>query len=407
MKLEHTAFYLTSKDDKKKLIQRIKNGEIFVKTPKLDGELYSEIALNKLIEEERKHEHVEIDSGDALSLQKHSNGERKKALLAHIISKNPDYIIVDNIFDSLDTEAQIHIADTLEALSTRTVIIQIATRKKDVLIFIENIFSLDEDAFVKGRKILSEAPITPFTTTIPEPHSELPIFNNPLVAFNDVNIKYEDKTILKHIFWNINKGEFWQLKGPNGSGKSTLLSLITGDNTKAYLQDITLFGVKKGSGESIWDIKQKIGYFSSEMSRGFMRMDSIENMIVSGFFDSIGLYKIPTERHIKIVHKWLRLLGLFDKRAKHFLSLSLGQQRMVLIARAMVKHPPLLILDEPTAGLDDNDATLFTALINKIASESQTAILYVSHRNEIGLTPDFVYELVASDSGSVGKQLKK
>src|SRR5690606_24178352 len=219
---------------------------------------------------------------------------------------------------------------------------------------------------------------------------------NPLVIFKDVSVRYGERPILHAINWDIKQGQFWQLIGPNGSGKSTILSMITGDNPKAFLQDITLFGMKKGSGETVWDIKKHIGYFSSEMLRGFLRSDSIENMIISGFFDSIGLYKFPLERQTLIAHQWLRILNMFDIKEKDFLSLSNGHQRVVLIARAMVKQPPLLILDEPTNGLDDADVLLFSQLINKIASESNTAILYVSHRQETGLEPDYIYELMPS-----------
>jgi molybdate transport system ATP-binding protein len=180
--------------------------------------------------------------------------------------------------------------------------------------------------------------------------------------------------------------------------------MIFGDNPKAYGQDITLFGVKKGSGESVWEIKQKIGYFSSEILRGIKRHDSIGNMIVSGFFDSIGLYKTPTITQIKIAQQWLYVLGMFDMRKQSFLSLSNGHKRLVLIARAMVKNPPLLILDEPTNGLDDTDAELFTELINKIAKETNTAILYVSHQKEENLKPDFIFGLIPEESGSIGKQ---
>ena len=229
---------------------------------------------------------------------------------------------------------------------------------------------------------------------------------NPLVKFNKVTVAYRDRTIIKDISWEINSGDFWQLIGPNGSGKSTMLSMIFGDNPKAYGQDIKLFGTKKGSGESVWEIKEKIGYFSSEMLRGFKRADSIGNMIVSGFFDSIGLYKIPTHQQIRAAHQWLQVLNMFDIRKQSFLSLSNGYQRLVLIARAMVKQPPLLILDEPTNGLDDFDAKLFVELINKISSETESAILYVSHRKEEGLTPDFIYELVPSIKGSSGKQVE-
>lgn len=247
---------------------------------------------------------------------------------------------------------------------------------------------------------------TTFLEALPKSNKVVSDQINPLVKFNNVTVAYGERTILKDISWKIKCGEFWELLGPNGSGKSTILSMIFGDNPKAYRQDITLFGIKKGSGESVWEIKEKIGYFSSDMLRGFKRSDSIGNMIVSGFFDSIGLYKTPTNAQIKVAHQWLHVLQMFDIRKQSFLSLSNGYQRLVLIARAMVKQPPLLILDEPTNGLDDFDAKLFVELINKIASETKTAILYVSHRKEEGLKPDFVYELTLNKTGSTGKQVK-
>ena len=192
------------------------------------------------------------------------------------------------------------------------------------------------------------------------------------------------------------------MAGPNGSGKSTLLALITGDSAKGYGQNLLLFGVRKGSGESVWEIKKKIGYFTPIMSSQFERQDSIEQMIVSGFFDSVGLYIQPSDRQIQLAREWLVVIGMTSQKNKPFRFLSVGQQRMVLVARAMVKHPPLLILDEPCAGLDDEMAAIFTTLIHTIAAETNTAILYVSHKDEAGLMPDKVFQLSPSAGGSIG-----
>tara|TARA_R110002049_G_scaffold307171_1_gene506986 strand:+ start:15656 stop:16648 length:993 start_codon:yes stop_codon:yes gene_type:complete len=329
-------------------------------------------------------------------------------LLNHIISQKPEYLILDNVFGNLDTVAQADIQQTLAYLGRSLPIIQITNRKDDILSFIDKTYQLLDGIpveFNHSNSFDKKESLT-FLEALPKPYKVVSEQINPLVKFNHVTVVYRDRTILKDISWEINKGEFWQLIGPNGSGKSTILSMVFGDNPKAYGQDITLFGVKKGSGESVWDIKEKIGYFSSEMLRGFKRSDSIGNMIVSGFFDSMGLYRTPTDAQIKIAHQWLNVLQMFDIRKQPFLSLSNGYQRLVLIARAMVKQPPLLILDEPTNGLDDADAKLFVELINKIASETDTAILYVSHRKEAGLKPGFVYELIPNKSGSTGKQVK-
>ncbi|GAA4934707.1 hypothetical protein GCM10023314_03920 [Algibacter agarivorans] len=404
---KHLAVYISNKDNKQALIERIISGQFISTLSNLKGALFSEITLNKFIAEEIHHGHFDVVTETKNSLQKSSEGERKKALLNHIISQNPEYIIVDNVFGNLDITAQSYIEKTLEHLSKEISIVQITNRKADILSFINDIFQVQEGEFFPIKNI-DESEITEskrFVEALPQPYKIASTPVNPLVCFNNVTIAYNERTIVNNICWEIKSGEFWQLIGSNGSGKSTLLSLISGDNPKAYGQDITLFGIKKGSGESIWDIKEKVGYFSSEILRGFKRSDSIGNMIVSGFYDTIGLYKMPTHAQIKIAQQWLYVLDMFDIRKSNFLSLSIGHQRLVLIARAMVKQPPLLILDEPTNGLDDVDAKLFSGLINKIASESNTAILYVSHRKEKNLKPEFIYQLTSGSNGSIGKKV--
>jgi len=403
--LKHVALYISNKDDKHQLIKHIVSGNFIIDFSTLKGAVFSKKTLDKFIDEEVRHGNFNVVTNTKKGLLNSSEGERKKALLKHLISQKPEYILVDNVFGNLDTTSQKDIQDILKQLSENIPVIQITNRKRDILPFINELYKLENNILVLCQKedVIKENKTKHFSLKLPKPY----ILNNNqfdlLVKFNNVTVSYGDRTIVKHISWEIKPGEFWQLTGPNGSGKSTLLSLISGDNPKAYNQDITLFGIKKGSGESVWDIKRKIGYFSSEYLRGFERLQAIEKMIISGFFDSIGLYKIPNERQIKLAHQWLKVLDMFHIKDKSFLSLSVGHQRLVLIARAMVKHPPLLILDEPTNGLDDNDAVLFCKLVNKIASESNTAILYVSHRKEENLLkPDFIYQLEPQETGSIG-----
>jgi molybdate transport system ATP-binding protein len=401
---QHVAVYISNNDDKQRLIETVMSGQFFSKFSNLKGALFSEITLNRFIDEEIRHGQFSVTTETKNSLLNSSEGERKKALLQHLVSKNPDFLVIDNVFGNLDVASQAAIKNTLTALSTKITIVQIANRKRDILPFINSIFQLKNHQLVEieNTNKFNKKTQNIFFESLAQPDNSFKDINNPLVKFDKVSVKYRDRPILNSISWEIKLAEFWQLIGPNGSGKSTILSMIFGDNPKAYGQNITLFGVKKGSGESIWDIKQKIGYFSSEMLRGFKRNDAIGNMIVSGFYDTVGLYKTPTNSQIKIAQHWLHVLNMFDIRKQPFLSLSSGHQRLVLIARAMVKNPPLLILDEPTNGLDDADAALFCELINKIASETNTSILYVSHREEENLKPDFVYELIPDEHGSFG-----
>lgn len=241
-----------------------------------------------------------------------------------------------------------------------------------------------------------------FTDEIPPPIKLVNYEGDYLIQLKNVGVQYDGKPILKDINWAVKTNEYWELAGNNGSGKTTLLSLITGDNPKAYGQDITLFGIKKGSGESVWDLKKHIGYFTPAMTDRFGGYHSLENMLISGLLDSIGLYIRPSDMQRRFAKAWLRLIGMEEMKDRYFHDLSMGQQRLVMCARAMIKHPLLLILDEPTAGLDDASALLFVSLVNKIARESNTAIIFVSHRGEPGLDPQKRFILQMTPSGSIG-----
>ncbi|WP_027136559.1 ATP-binding cassette domain-containing protein [Gaetbulibacter saemankumensis] len=402
----HIAVYINNKNNKEHLIDCIQTGDFIYDFSELNGVLFSEITLNKFISEERIHGHYEVFTDTKNTLEHASSGERKKALLKYLIAQNPEYIIVDNVFGNLDVAAQKDIINQISDLAACIPVIQITNRKQEILPIVNKVYQIKEDntlvLFDSSFNTVASSN-TNFINALPQDYQFKKERYNPVVNFKNVSVAYHERPIINGINWEIKTGEFWQLIGPNGSGKSTMLSMIFGDNPKAYGQDIILFGRQKGSGESVWEIKKKIGYFSSDMLRGFNRRDSIGNMIVSGFFDTIGLYKTPTNQQIKIAHQWLRVLGMFDIRKQCFLTLSRGHQVLVLIARAMVKHPPLLILDEPTNGLDDFDVKIFTELVNKIALETETAILYVSHRKEQGLEPDYIYKLTPNETGSIGQ----
>lgn len=395
----HWAVFLSNNTNTQIIINQLLQGKAtkpFTDFNHLKGVLFSTITLNEFIEEEAKHEHTDVLKNTSRTLKSMSSGERKKALLAYLLSQQPDFIILDNPFDNLDMASQKLLLDELTQIATNTAFIQLINRKSDKLSFITNTVTIVGETNNINNKNYS------FSHSIPPPIKEYQIDGKELVSFKNVTVKYEERTIVNTINWTINAGEFWQLVGPNGSGKTTLLTLINGDNPKAYGQDLCLFGKRKGSGETVWDIKEKIGYLTPAMTDLFSTRHSLEQMIISGFFDSIGLYKLPTDIQLKLANQWLVLLEMVHLKTTPFCKLSLGQQRMALIARAMVKHPPLLILDEPTSGLDDHNVAVLSALINKISAESTTAILYVSHRTEKDITPQFVYELMPTNEGSVG-----
>jgi molybdate transport system ATP-binding protein len=199
------------------------------------------------------------------------------------------------------------------------------------------------------------------------------------VHLRNVTIQYGEKVILSDITWEVKSGDRWALSGPNGAGKSTLLSLITADNPQAYSQDIILFDRKRGTGESIWDIKKRIGYVSPELHVYFREPANVFNVVGSGLFDTLGVYKKISEDQHKRIALWLGVFGISHLADRMFQQISTGEQRMVLLARALVKNPPLLILDEPCQGLDEEQIQRVKEILDYICSNSQTTLIYVSH----------------------------
>jgi len=405
------ALYLSNKSDKNYILNeilenRFLNGLFDLSV--LKGVLYSSITIDKIIEEELQHDKILIQSEDNKNLRTMSSGQQRKALLNYLLAQNPEFILLDDVYSNIDKLTQQEITGTINKLGNSILLIQILFRKRDLLDSIDTIYFVDNQnniSHYESRETFTEKSRTDesdnLSFVLPQSYSDNLIETELLVELKNINVNYEDKKVLHNLNWTIKKGEFWQLVGPNGSGKSTLVSMISGDNPKAYRQDITLFGRKKGSGESIWDIKSKIGYFTPAMIHQFKRSSTVEEMIISGIVDSVGLYIQPTDIQKDIAYEWMQVLGLKDRKTL-FQKISLGQQRMVMVARAMVKHPALLILDEPTIELDDENTSLFIDLIHAIAREKDTAIIYISHRNEDNLKPNKIFELIKTENGYTG-----
>lgn len=371
--------------------------------------LFSNKVLEKFIEKEARYDTKTLTFKENRSIRSFSSGEQKKALLNYLIQQKPEFLILDSPFESLDIASVSVLKETFINLSSEIVILQIFNRKEEILPIITQVLEIKNDEIIASNpidKYTFKEKHNVFKGDIPKPITYYKNIPKELVSLQNVNIYYGDNCILNNINWTINKNEFWQLIGPNGSGKTTILSMIYGNNVKAYGQEIYLFGKKKGSGESTWEIKEKIGYFSPDLLQLFKRRTTVIEMVISGFFDSIGLYKTPTILQMKLAEEWLGLLDLKNEKNTPFQNLTSAIQRLVLIARAMIKHPPLLILDEPLINLDHQDTAIIAALINKIVTESDTTVLFVSHRSVKNLKPNYIYELVPTKNGSLGNVKK-
>ncbi|PKD15892.1 hypothetical protein APR41_11475 [Salegentibacter salinarum] len=413
MNLKHYAIFGNDLSVKGKWIQNLLKGENCSELKEFSGKkglLFSETVLNQLIEEDYKHGDSVLIPNENRALRTFSSGEKRKAFLEYLLKQKPDFLVLDNPYDSLDKASVADLKTTLRNISETTVIIQIFNRKEDLMPFVDLILNVENEKIVKTIEVsefLKNHTITSISAikTIPPAPRNFKGIPEVLVEMKNISVSYEDQPILNKISWKIKKGDFWQLTGPNGSGKTTLLSMVYGDNPKAYGVDLYLFANKKGSGESVWEIKKKIGYFSPALTELFNRRNTVLEMLISGLMDSVGLYQKSGDKDIRLAKEWLKTLNLEDKSNKIFTELPEFQKRMILIGRAMIKHPPLLILDEPTTSLDDKSALKITSLINLFAKESDTAVVFVSHRKEKGLQPEAIYRLIPSKNGSKGEIL--
>ncbi len=329
------------------------------------------------------------------SFRKLSTGETRKVLLIRALTSNPELLVLDEPFDGLDADTHRMLGAHLASIANDTPMVLVLNRFDECPDFVTHIAYLDQgqlahkvsrsdqDAYNELFQLL-HLKTTDLSVPPADPISELPPLDpaQPLVRIKDATIQYGDTVIFKDLSWTIETNQHWQLTGPNGSGKTGLLSLITGDHPQCYVNDIFVFGFQRGQGESIWQIKQYIGYVSTALQWEYRVSTSLRHVVISGFFDSIGLYSKYTERQREIADQWLAVLGMGDRADQPFNQLSYGDQRLLLIARAMVKHPPLLILDEPCLGLDDMNRQRVLALIEIICAGSETSVLYVNHHPE-------------------------
>ncbi len=314
-----------------------------------------------------------------------SNGEQRKFELIQALAQNPQVLIIDNAFTGLDVDSRSLLNSMFNRLINKRQSVVLTGLSKDEFPELVQKFYL-----LKNQKVelLSKNEIPSSSVSHQLNKYEIPTWKpssfSTLFKLRNVTLTYGDKTILNKINWTVKRGEKWILSGENGAGKTSLLNLIFGDNPKAYNCDIELFEQQKGTGETIWEIKQKIGYISPEMQQFLPSNQTVLEVLCSGYFDSEGLYKHPTSYVEKIAKKWTNLINFSTKEEVMFKMLSSSEQRLVLILRSLIKCPPLLILDEPFQGLDQRNLARMQQLISLIGRKTDTSMIFVTHyRNQI------------------------
>ena len=371
---------------------------ILNRMPNPDNGVHNEKRLNEVSEK------IGIQALLERDIKSLSTGDMNTVLIAKALIKRPKLLILDEPFDGLDKQSRNFLADTINALAqTNIQLILITHRFEEIVQEITHVMFLKhgrihmdgrkEDVFRSGiiddvyeiadrsnqpdvHKLISALPRFKGKKPAP-PQNEKADEPRVLIEMKNVTVKYGPKLILDGFNWVVRENENWAVLGPTAAGKSTVLTLIRGDNLQVYANDIYLFGKKRGSGESIWDIREKIGYISSDLQlRQRNNIDAFD-VVCSGFFDSNGLFRRCSSDELSVARAWTRLLDIADLADQKFGRLSHGQRQLILIGRAMVKSPEFLILDEPFQGLDIKNKSKLRAVFEYIGSRTPTNLIYV------------------------------
>jgi molybdate transport system ATP-binding protein len=359
------------------------------------------------------NEEVKCDISEMFGLEellqrqfiKLSNGQTRKVRIVKALSKNPKLLILDDPFIGLDAESRNLLESIINKLPHTGTKIILITNRTLIPACITHVLEMDnfEKTGISTRSAFLEKHQS--ENTVEEKHKIQELLNltapqNPdfeiAAQFNGVNISYGDKKILKNLNWTIKKGEKWALLGHNGAGKSTLLSLITADNPQAYSQDIVLFDRKRGTGESIWEIKKRIGFISPELHLYFRSDMNCKEVAATGFVNTLFLNRTLKDSEDKLLSYLFDYFEISELEEKTFLRISTGQQRLILFIRAVVKNPVLFILDEPFQGMDHITLKKCQNLLKWYCTPTKT-IIFVSHiREEI---PDFIDKVYLLNEG--------
>ncbi len=320
-----------------------------------------------------------------------SDGEARRFHIALALASAPRLLILDEPFEGIDFNFRGELAELInDLMDSERAVVLVAHRRQEVLPNITHMLGVRKGAVVfQGRR---EDPAVQagwealYAVNVPPPvRLPLPIrprptpLSGPLIELHNVTVTHNGRPVFQNLSWTVRDGEHWSLCGPNGSGKTTLLRLIVGDHPQAYANSVRVFGQRRDSGAGIRELRRGTGLISAELQVRYRKPVTAEEAVLSGFFDSVGLYRQASRQQQDAARNLMESFGVLHLAHRKFNHLSHGEQRMVLLARSMIKPPRLLVLDEPCQGLDSGNRRLILQAVNRIAASGVTTVLYVSH----------------------------
>jgi molybdate transport system ATP-binding protein len=316
-----------------------------------------------------------------------SNGQTRRARLARALLAKPELLILDDPFIGLDSSGRTDLSELLAGLLRDGRRVVLICREDALPVWVTRVLRFGNRQVDSQGKSID-------TTHSPSKRSAT---GNAIVELSNVSVIHGNRAILDRVSWTVRAGERWAVVGPNGSGKTTLLSLLCGDHPQAYSNDARLFGRQRGTGETIWDVKRNVGLVSPEFHLYFTEPLTAERTVATGFFDVLA-DRTTTPEQTARVHELFAAFGISHLLPRKFRNLSTGEQRLVLLLRALVKRPPLLILDEPFQGLDVELVQRCRAWLDRELGEDQT-LLFVTH--DLQELPKCVDRVLRLESGCV------
>ena len=332
-----------------------------------------------------------------------SNGEWRRVLLARALMQKPLVLLLDDPFADLDADAQTRMRKYLTRLfGERMPVIMAVTQVAQITPGITHVLVVRDSCVVyAGRwpqcRPCVAALLQPKTARwvqLPRRDARRNVTAPAVFQCRGLNITLGGKRIIRDLNWKINKGEQWALLGPNGAGKSTLAGVIAGDVPQAYAADITYAGQPRGA---VWQLKHTIGFFAPELLVQFPNDMTAEAAVCSGHFDTLGLYRRCPARVRAQARRWLARLQLANVIRRPLYELSEATQRLVLIARALIKNPQLLILDEPFQNLDEDHRARLRLVLEDLAAHRRMALILITHRSAD--LPSTITHLLRLESG--------
>jgi len=335
-----------------------------------------------------------------------SAGEMRKAVIVAALSRSPDVLILDEPYDGLDASSRERLAGQLERIVSRGVQIVLVThRREEVPVGATHALTI-RDLQVQRQGPIGEVltedhlerlyrrddgdPVSdaPSPGGPPSPAGVSPVgagFHDnetPVIAFRNVTIGDDTAPLVRDLSWTVRTGEHWIVTGPNGSGKTTLVNLISGEDQRGYALDLSLFGSRRGTGESLWEIRERIGVVTPRLQLAYAGTATVLETVISGFYGSVGLFRRPTAAQVSAAREALGMLGIALSEDRLNSRVSYGQRRLVLIARALVASPEVLLLDEPCQGLDPENRALIIEAVDRLCRDGRSTVIYITHHDD-------------------------